>query len=129
MLGVHNFLVPLRSSGIAANVFIFSNTLQNLNLFLTIIRLKKSRLRNSYYFLLIPTGMVLFPKTKIPIFLKMSCLLPYLFTLQIFQCFGSIFIESGSGSSQKSQSGSGSRNAWNPNPSNFFTLPVSEKKI
>ena len=30
LLGVHNFLVPPRSSAIAANVFIFSNTLQNL---------------------------------------------------------------------------------------------------
>ena len=47
--------------------------------------------------------------------------------LTFFQCFGSIFIESGS--RKKSQSGSGSRKALNPypDPSYFFTL--SEKKI
>ena len=47
------------------------------------------------------------------------------------QCFGSIFIESGSGFSKKSQSGSGSgsRKALNPDqdPSYFFKL--SEKKL
>ena len=48
----------------------------------------------------------------------------------LIQCFGSIFIESGSGSSQKSQSGSGSRKGLNldPVPSYFLTLS-EEKKI
>ena len=45
--------------------------------------------------------------------------------LTFFQCFGSIFIESGS--SKKSRSGFGSRKALNPDPSNFFTL--SEKNL
>ena len=42
-----------------------------------------------------------------------------------FQCFGSIFVETGS--SQKSQTGSGSRKALNPDPCYFFTL--SEKNL
>ena len=44
-----------------------------------------------------------------------------------FQCFGSIFVESGTGSSQKSQTGSGSGQALNPDPWYFFTL--SEKNL
>ena len=43
------------------------------------------------------------------------------------QCFGSIFIESGSGSSRKSQSGSRKALKPDPDPSYFFTL--SEKKL
>ena len=44
----------------------------------------------------------------------------------LIQCFGSIFIESGSGSSQKSQSGSRKGLNLDPVPSYFLTL--SEKK-
>ena len=49
----------------------------------------------------------------------------------LIQCFGSIFIESGSGSSQKSQSGSGSRKGLNldPVPSYFLTLSEEEKNL
>ena len=45
------------------------------------------------------------------------------------QCFGSIFIESrsGSGSSQKSQSGS--RKALNPDPDPSYFFTLSEKKV
>ena len=46
------------------------------------------------------------------------------FCVVLEQCFGSIFIEFGS--SKKSQSGSGSRKALNPDPhpSYFFTLKI-----
>ena len=46
----------------------------------------------------------------------------------LIQCFGSIFIESGSGSSQKSQSGSRKGLNLDPVPSYFLTLS-EEKKI
>ena len=50
-----------------------------------------------------------------------------------FQCFGSIFIKfgsrSGSRSSQKSQSGFGSRKALNPDPDPSYFFTQSEKKI
>ena len=45
------------------------------------------------------------------------------------QCFGSVFIEPGSGSGQKSQSGSGSRKALNPDPDPCYFFTLSEKKL
>ena len=47
--------------------------------------------------------------------------------LKLNQCFGSIFIESGSGSSQKSQSGS--RKALNPDPDPCYFFTLFEKKL
>ena len=55
--------------------------------------------------------------TQIPMIISMC---------RLNQCFGSIFIESGSGSGSSQKSQSGSRKALNPDPSYFFTL--SEKK-
>ena len=43
------------------------------------------------------------------------------------QCFGSVFIEPGSG--QKSQSGTGYRRQLNPDPSCFLTLPGINTKL
>ena len=45
------------------------------------------------------------------------------------QCFGSVFIEPGSGSRQKYQSGSGSRRPLYPDPDPSYFLALSENNI